>query len=51
VQITLHQVRRRGHGAPVDVIDEQHRRQQENDGAARGARRIYRRCGRRAQFA
>jgi len=36
-------VRRRGHGAAVDVIDKENCRQQENDGAARGPRRIYRR--------
>jgi hypothetical protein len=40
VQIALHQVRRGGQGAPIDVIDEEHRGQQEYDGTAGGPRRV-----------
>jgi hypothetical protein len=40
VQITLHQVRRRGQCAAIDVVDEEYRRQQENDRAAGGPRRV-----------
>jgi hypothetical protein len=51
VQIALHQVRGRRQSAAIDVVDEQNRRQQENDRAARGPRRIDERCQARVQLA
>ena len=40
MQIALHQVRGRRQGAAIDVVDEQHGRQQKHDRAARGPHRV-----------
>jgi hypothetical protein len=44
-------VRRRGQGAAIDVINEEYRRQQENDRAAGSPRRVNGRWGARVQLA
>jgi hypothetical protein len=51
MQIPLHQVRSGRQRAAIDVVDEENRGEQENDGAAGSPCRIDRRWDWRAQLA